>query len=155
MYLVKNAGRVNPGDKLANVYSQPVDESVKARAELLDKCIEILEKSIVKDNFTAGEASDTSKELQKLYYDLMGAVSSGDASILSSSYADFLVLLNKMNSYSNGNGDIKVILEDYKSQREELASFYKGDFVTETATEGGYFFKDLDGYESIYSSADI
>ncbi len=155
LYLVKNAGKVNPGDALARVYSQPVDESVKARAEFLDKCIEILEKSQVKDNFTAGESSTTAKELSALYYEIMSAIGSGDAGVVSSNYSDLLILLNKMHSYANGGGDVKALLDDYKRQREELAELYTGDYVTETAEEGGYFFKTLDGYENIYSSADI
>jgi len=155
MYLAKNAGKVNPGDELAKVYSQPVDESVKVKTELLDKCIEILEESVVNDNFTAGEPSKTAKELQALYYSITGAISSGDASKISSSYSDLLILLNKMYSYANGVGDVRALLEDYKRQRDELSELYKGDFVTEKADEGGYFFKNLDGYENIYSSANI
>jgi putative membrane fusion protein len=155
MYLAKNAGKVNPGDELARVYSQPVDESVRAKSELLDKCIEILEKSVIKDNFTAGESSTTAKELQALYYNLMRAITSGDANKLSSNYGELLVLLNKMYSYANGGGDVKALLEDYKRQRDELSSLYKGDFVTEKAEDGGYFFKAIDGYENIYSSAYI
>lgn len=155
MYLVKNAGKVNPGDELAKVYSQPVDESVKLKTELLDKCIEILEESVVNDNFTAGEPSKTAKELQALYYSITGAISSGDASKISSSYSELLILLNKMHSYANGVGDVRALLEDYKRQRDDLAELYKGDFVTEKADVGGYFFKNLDGYENIYSSADI
>ena len=155
LYLVKNAGKVNPGDALARVYSQPIDESVKTRAEFLDKCIEILEKSQVKDNFTAGESSATAKELQALYYEIMSAIESGDAGVVSSNYGDLLILLNKMHSYANGGGDVKELLEDYKRQREELSELYTGDYVTENADEGGYFFKTLDGYENIYSSADI
>ena len=155
MYLVKNAGRVNPGDELARVYTQPVDETVKAKAALLDKCIEILEASIVKDNFTAGESSLTTNALQKLYYELVGAVASGDAMSISSSYGELLALLNKVYSYSNGSGDVKSLLEEYERQRQELSAFYKGDYVTEKADEGGYFFKELDGYENIFSSSDI
>ena len=155
LYLVKNAGRVNPGDKLVQVYDQPVDESVQVKAELLDECIEILEKSIVSDNFTAGDSSKVKSEMQSLYYKLTKAIASGDASKISSSYGDLLILLNKMYSYSEGGDGIKQMLADYKLQREELSEFYKGDYVTEKADEGGYFFKYADGYEDIYSSADI
>lgn len=155
LYLVKNAGRVNPGDALAKVYSQPVDESVQAKAELLDECIEILEKSIVKDNFTAGDSAEVMRSIQSLYYKLTKAISDGDASEISSNYGELLILLNKMYSYSDGNDAVKQTLAEYKQEREALSEFYKGDFVTEKAEESGYFFKEADGYEEIYSSADI
>ena len=155
LYLVKNAGRVNPGDELAQVYNKPVDESVQIKAELLDECIEILEKSLVKDNFTAGDSSEVMNSIQSLYYKLMKAIADGDASTVSSNYGELLVLLNKMYSYSKGNDAVKQMLAEYKQEREALSEFYKGDYVTEKADESGYFFKETDGYEEIYSSADI
>jgi hypothetical protein len=155
LYLVNNAGRVNPGDALAKVYDQPVDESVRIKTEFLEECIEILEKSIVNDNFTAGESSQTANQLNALYYRLVSAIASGDAIDVSSGYEELLILLNKMYSYANGGENVRSLLEDYKRQRDGLAELYKGDFITETASDGGYFFKNLDGYENIFSSADI
>jgi putative membrane fusion protein len=155
LYRVKNAGRVNPGDVLADVYSQPVDESIQKRAETLDLCIEILEKSIVNDNFTAGEPTEVMSELSKLYYEIERAISSGDASIISSGYGELLTLLNKMHSYAGNGDEVKQMLEEYKAKREELSEFYTGDFTTEKTTEGGYFFKESDGYEDVFNSANI
>lgn len=155
LYHVKNAGRVNPGDVLADVYSDPIDENVRKRAEALDLCIEILEKSLIKDNFTAGEPSKVTGELSQLYYEIMSAISSGNASIISSNYGELLTLLNKMYSYAGNGAAVKQMLEEYKAERAALAKLYTGYYITEKTEDSGYFFRESDGYESIYNSRNI
>lgn len=154
-YEVKNAGRVNPGDLLARVYSEPVDKNVEQRAEALDLCIEILEKSLINENYTAGEPSEAKAELNALYYEIMGAISSGDAGAVSSSYGELLSLLNKMYSYAGNAEAVRQMLADYKAERDALAELFKGDYLAEKTSTGGYFFKNVDGYEDVYSSANI
>lgn len=155
LYHVKNAGRVNPGDVLADVYSDPVDASVQKRAEELDLCIEILEKSIVKDNFTAGEPSAVTEELSRLYYEIARAISSGNAGVISSGYGELLTLFNKLHSYAGNSDAVKQMLKEYKAERAALAELYTGYYITEKTVDSGYFFKELDGYESIFTSENI
>ena len=45
-YLAKNGQLLRPGDELARLYAQSIDKSVEAKVEMLDECIDILERSL-------------------------------------------------------------------------------------------------------------
>lgn len=154
-HLADNAQRVNPGDELAKVYENDLNESSAKRYAEIDKCIAILEKSIDDGIFTLGESNEVQARLSQLYYDMARAVVNGDSSVISSGADDFLILLNKIIIYSGKGDGLKSLLEDYKKQRAELESEYSGDFEVLNTSEGGYFFRETDGYEGIYTSADI
>ena len=154
-YLANNAQRVNPGDELAKVYEKDINENTAKRYAEIDKCIEILEESIGDGVFTLGESKEVQAKLSQLYYDMARAVANGDSSVISSGAEDFLILLNKISVYSGKGEGLKQLLEDYKKQRDSLKSEYSGDFEVLNTTEGGYFFRKTDGYEDIYTSADI
>jgi hypothetical protein len=56
----------------------------------------------------------------------------------------------------SGNGDmLKKTLDEYKEKRSNLETRYSGEYETLTVDDGGYFFRQTDGFEGIYSSANI
>ena len=51
------------------------------------------------------------------------------------------------------NGElIRKTLDEYKEKRSNIENGYSGDYEVLTVDEGGYFFRNTDGYEEIYSS---
>ncbi len=155
LYTAANGERVNPGDELARLYRESVDASVSAKAEFLDKCINVLTESLGDGNFTLGDSKEVKNGIQDLYYQMTKAISTGNTLAISTNYDEFLVLLNRMATYSGDAEALKALLSDYRSQRAQLETNYKGDPIVKTAQSSGYFFRDTDGYESIFSSANI
>lgn len=153
-YLADNAQRVNPGDELARVYKNIVDSDAIQKNKEIDRLIYILEESIGDGVFTLAEAK-IGEYISRAYGDMMRAAANGDISEISGGSDDFLILLNKMRSYSGNADELKESLDDYKAKKEKLKSAYVGDFMTITAEVGGYFFESVDGYEEIYSSENI
>ena len=86
---------------------------------------------------------------------MTGAINNGDSSVISEYANELLVLLNKMQSYTGHVSEIRSLLEKYKARRAEYEKYYSGSFVTLHSNEGGYYFRTTDGYENIYSSANI
>lgn len=154
-YLAQDAQRVNPGDELARVYEAESDETVEILVKEIDRCIEILEESIGDGHFTLGESKNVQNGISKIYYTMMRAVANGNAGDIASSYDDLLILLNKMQVFLNNDGELSELLEEYRTQKSRLEDYYKGNYQTVSAEEGGYFFKGIDGYEGVYSSKNI
>lgn len=153
-YLAENGERVNPGDELARVYEEKTDEHITALAANVDRCISILEESIGDGKFTLGDKS-ISDRIQKIYYEMMESVASGDSSALSSNHDELLILLNKIQSYKGNTQKLSELLEEYKLEKSKLDKYYKGNYETLKAEGGGYYFRETDGYESVLSSDNI
>lgn len=154
-YISDNGERVNVGDAVAKVYEKKIDAGTAEVANEIDRYISILEKSIGDGAFTLGESKDVHDNISKIYYEMTRAVSNGNSSIISSEADDFLILLNKMKMYS-GNGEmLKKTLDEYKEKKASIEDRYSGESETLKVDEGGYFFRQTDGYEGIYSSANI
>ena len=155
LYSVNDAERVDPGDELAKLYSQPVDKAIEEKAKMLDACIELLEESLGDGYFTLEDSTNVKAGIQSLYYSIMRAISSGDSATVSASAEDMLVLLNRMQVYAGNAEQLKSLLSKYKADREELQAYYNGEYSELLADEGGYFFSETDGYENIYTSSNI
>ncbi len=155
LYIASNGQRINPEDELARLYSNPVDKSVSAKADFLDSCIDILTKSIGDGSFTLGDSKEVRNGISELYYKITKAINTGNTSEISSNYDEFLVLLNRMESYSNNSDKLRELLSEYKAERKSLENMYSGTYTTLKADESGYFFRKTDGYENIFTSANI
>lgn len=155
-YLAEDAERVRPGGELARVYENSIDKSVENLIYELDRCIEILEESIGDGHFTLGDSKEVQSGISAAHLAMMQANSSGNASVVSSLADDFLILLNKMESYaSNDTARLQQLLDEYKSERNKAESYYSGKNRTVVSEYGGYFFRETDGYEGIYTSSQI
>ncbi len=155
LYVADNGQRMDAGDELLKVYEAPVEASVEETVAYLDSVIEILEKSIEDGNFTLGDSKGVKDGIQSLYYKMTGAINSGDTSVISAYANDLLVLLNKVQSYAGHRDEIENVLDEYKSRRKEYEKYYSGKYVSLNAKEGGYYFRNTDGYENIYTSENI
>lgn len=153
-YIADNAQRVNPGDELARVYKNKIDSSAVEKSEEIDRIIAILEESIGDGVFTLDDAK-INEHISTAYNSMMLAAANGDISVISEGSDDFLIMLNKMRSFSGNRADLEASLDEYKAKREKLKSAYSGDYETVSAESGGYFFKSVDGYENIFNSENI
>lgn len=153
-YIADNAQRVNPGDELARVYKNKIDGSAVEKSEEIDRIIAILEESIGDGVFTLDDAK-INEHISTAYNSMMLAAANGDISVISEGSDDFLIMLNKMRSFSGNRADLEASLDEYKAKREKLKSAYSGDYETVSAESGGYFFKSVDGYENIFNSENI
>ena len=154
-YLADNAQKVNPGDKLAEIYENKLDDNTVNTLNEIDRCIAILEESINNGTFTLGESKEVTNRLSTIYYDMMRSLVDGNASTVSILSDDFLILLNKIKIYSGNSEEIKLALNEYKSKKATLEENYSGNNELITAESGGYFFRKIDGYENVYSSSNI
>jgi hypothetical protein len=154
-YLANDAQRINPGDPLVHVYENDVDKNTLALSKELDRCISILEKSIGDGVFTLGESKEVKQNLSSLYIDMMRASLNGDGSVITVQADNLLTLLNQIEMFSGDGEQLKKALDNYRKDREKLKEEYSGAYETINANEGGYFYRDVDGYESIFSSENI
>ena len=154
-YLANDAQRINPGDPLVRVYENDVDKNTLELSRELDRCIALLEKSIGDGVFTLGESKEVKQNLSALYLDMMKASLNGDGSVITVQADNLLTLLNQIEMFSGDGEQLKKSLDNYRKEREKLKGQYSGAYETINADEGGYFYRDVDGYESIFSSENI
>ena len=137
------------------MYENDVDKNTLELSRELDRCIALLEKSIGDGVFTLGESKEVKQNLSALYLDMMKASLNGDGSVITVQADNLLTLLNQIEMFSGDGEQLKKSLDNYRKEREKLKGQYSGAYETINADEGGYFYRDVDGYESIFSSENI
>ena len=154
LYIKDDGSRVNPGDLLAQVYKNKVDEKYIAELKTIDRYISLLEKSIGDGVFTLDE-KNIRDSIASIYYEMTRAIANGNSAIVSAGADDLLVLLNKMKMFAGDSNKLLSTLDEYKERRDALKSKYSGDYEAIDTEIGGYYFHNTDGYESVYTSSGV
>ncbi len=148
--LVSDGQRISKGQKLAAIYHDDGQVSLQDDINRLQRKIDVLDKSTVEADFLVSD-------IQKVDADILGtldiiykSVDKGELSTAINYGSDFLVKLNRheliVNSQKNYN-DEKNKLE---SQKSALENKIKASSTAVYATNSGYFYGEVDGYEEIF-----
>lgn len=147
-YAVSDGERVGVDELLCDIYASVSDE-IRMQIEDIDREIALLEAAVDTGVITTGlpEALD---DADSRYAEIMKLLSAGnypDAASLSDS---FLTALNRIDALENGTGDIKLRISSLYAERSGLIATYGKKTGSINADSVGYFFRDCDGYESIF-----
>lgn len=148
-YAVADGERVGVDELLCNIYSSVTDE-VRMQIEEIDREIALLEAAVETGVVQTG-LPEALNDANAKYAEIMKLLSSGkysDASALSDS---FLAALNRIDALEKGTGDIKHKLSSLYAERSGLIAAYGKKTGSVNADRVGYFFRDCDGYETIFN----
>ena len=125
---------------------------MRRQIEDIDREIALLEAAVDTGVIQTG-LPEALVDANSKYAEIMKLLASGkyaDASALSDS---FLSALNRIDALENGSGDIKLKLSSLYAERSGLIATYGKKTGSVNADSVGYFFRDCDGYESIFDPA--
>ncbi len=143
-YNVADGEKVSNGQKLADVYASDGTD-VRPYIFAIDKQIAVLKKSTI--GAEPLDLTELRKDANNTYYSLVALLNSGSVGELSTKVEAMMTVLNKISLLTDDATTVARTLAEVERLRE---SFFEGGFVTEKASEGGYFYYSADGYEEFF-----
>ena len=149
-YEVRDGEKVSRGQALAYVHEGSNGEYQKRYLQLLDEQIAILRESdasAVKDM----DISVANTQVSDSYDSIVKLLAAGKAGGLDEEIDKMLIGLNRREVISGEGGFVSATLETLLAARASVLSGGKAHL--QTATESGYFYSVVDGYEQLFSLA--
>ncbi len=151
-YLCEDGTKVSGGQQLATIYDKG-STADRQSIEQLDHQIAVLEESMDK-TLDQADYADQRNDVNDQYYVLTRMLASGQTGELSLQIDNLLVGMNRLLVMESEQETSAVEETLLTLQAEKQAVLDKsGESVTETLKEGerGYFYADVDGYESLFT----
>lgn len=150
-YEAVSGKKVGKGQTLATVYENGGGVE-KEQLLFLDHQIEILERSYG-GGLESRDLGEIKAQISSSYDAIIKMLATGELGSLSYRADELLILFNQMNGLSNSEKDTGAkTLEQLTSLRAELLR-QGGGSQTHAAEESGYFYHEVDGYESAFTLA--
>ena len=92
------------------------------------------------------------EKISRYYGDVMAAVSTGDGERARVLSEELRLLLNQQQVLTGEFADLPSQLAALKAQREVLEAAYAGTYETVTVDRSGYYFRDTDGFEAVFTN---
>jgi len=149
-YLREDGSKVSIGEELA-VVSENGNAASKSTVKYLDDKIAILEKS-VDSGLTLADLPEVNADISESYYALAKMLAAGDTGSISAEADKLLYSMNCHSILVDEESPVDNTLEVMKGQREGVFSG-SGRSESVYASDSGYFYSYVDGYEEYCTTA--
>lgn len=149
-YLCTDGKKVQSGQALAEVYDNGTGYDRQRMAQI-DRQIAVLEQSMDRA-VGSTDIATLSHSIDDQYYMLSRSIAAGETGELSLQIENMLVGLNRFSVMTEENSAVSQTLQSLTETKEKMLSG-AGNSITEQSPEGGYFYTDVDGYESLFTEA--
>ena len=149
--VVSEGDRVSKGQLLANIYPNVEDAVLQDEINRIDRKIEILEKSTVDSHGGVSDLSKIDEDITGVFADIFADTASGNISDAIDGSADLLVYLNKRDVVVNSGVDYSEETRLLYSERNDVEARISSNSSSVYATNSGYFYGEVDGYEEIFN----
>ena len=155
--LVENGTKVGKNVTVANLWSVPLSGEELAAAQLkltrINRSIQILENSQLKQGTPLSEANKYRTEYTALYREISAAAESGDLGSIPVLEEKLLIALNRYVSLVGETDETKAYLASLQEEKESLIGGASSVEV-KSETSSGLFYDSgyVDGFESIFSA---
>lgn len=147
-YLKADGSKVSVGDAIANV-GKSGSANARSMVRYLDKKISILEKS-VNSNLTLANLPEINDNISDAYYSLAKSLANGSTGELSELTDKLLLNMNCHSILTDEKSPVEDTLSDMTSRRDGIVKA-GGESITEYASDSGYFYSYVDGYEEYFT----
>lgn len=146
--LVSEGERVSKGQLIANIYPDDNDAVLQDDINRINRRLEILRNSSVDKQFVISDLRQLDDNIDEIFAGIYNDSSKGNLSSAISSSSELLVLLNKRDLIVESDFDYSQELERLESEKASLEGRINSVATAVFAAESGYFYGDVDGYES-------
>lgn len=147
-YKTDDGARVGIGDGICDIYSSVTDE-VRLRVEEIEREIAILE-AVIGNGVVQTGLPEALADANAYYNEIMEHLSKGEYRDAANISDSFLVALNRITYLENGSEEAKSKIYALKAEKSSIMSSYGEISATITSDSVGYFFRECDGYESVF-----
>ena len=149
-YLVPDGEKVQINSPVVITYSDPSDAQAQAKINEIDKRITILEKSSLSSGEVTTSISKLDDEIDRLMLSMLKNVDRNSMSKVLREQEELLILMNRRQALVQSHS-FSAELKKLYAEKEALKESQTGSFFTSTASESGYFYSSVDGYEDFFT----
>ena len=147
-YVCEDGKKVTAGQALAEVHEKGSTLD-RRRMAWIDRQIAVLEQSM-ESSVEYADIANLQASIDDQYYILSRMLASGETGELSLQIDQMLIGLDRLSVMTDEKSVVTDTLDNLKNQKRKMLEG-GGDFVTEQSSSGGYFYTDVDGYESLFT----
>ena len=147
-YKTEDGARLGIDETICDLYASVTDGARDRIAEIEER-LSILEASLGGGVVREG-LPEALRDSNERYDEIMSLLANGDYATAARLSDGFLSSLVRLDLLEEGAGAIHLEIGNLKSEREKLLSTYGRITGSVRADSVGYFFRDADGYESIF-----
>ena len=147
-YLVDNGERVGKNDPICDVYSEKIEKFDTIAGTILSKKLELYKKSNSFSSVSFSTMDELDEAIHNEYISMIKSRTSGDYSAATSHSENILVALNRRLITLGKVDSFDSVITDLTLQINSLKNTDISPNETVTASVSGYFFSDVDGFET-------
>ncbi len=151
-YLVSDGDRVARDSRIAAAYA---GQNMQMEIAQIDAQIAVLQKSDLGDNIVMTDTASIDAKLNALVLQMQRNLLEGNLDFVLRQKTDMQVLLNKRQILTNRLDGIPDKIEALQQQKQDLLAGDEAKAEYITASAAGFFYTDVDGYETLFSASDV
>jgi len=151
--LTEDGAHVAVGTEVARMYTDERGDELYEQLKQLDAEIAFCEASLAAAGMPYSELPKLSERISQTYGEVMDALAAGNGTLADTLSDELLLLLNQKQILTGEMTDMPARLSELQMQRQTLESVYAGTYQSITVARSGYYFRQTDGYETIFSNS--
>ena len=149
--LAADGSHVAIDSEVARVYITGNGEALYAQLQALNEKIAFYEQCLAAERFAPAYLNTLDEEIARTQDEIQRAKAAGEA--VSALSDELLLLLNQRQVMTGEFADLPELLRMLKEERRALESAYAGTYESITTAKSGYYFRETDGYETLFTNA--
>ncbi len=150
-YIAHDGLKLAAGEPIAVVYEQGNNANISDSIDAIDEKIAVLEQSLAK-GMSISDLPSINTSLDNSYTTVMKQLAGGDIRGISENIDTMTALMGQVSTLTDDDSPISDTLKYLYEERTRIKA--AGGASTEVRSEkSGYFYSDVDGYESIFTIA--
>jgi len=158
-YLVSNEDRVGVGIPLADLYNTPANPAVQSELDNIERQLSILQQSNIDTSYVTESTGEIDGSIQGDYMAILNGLAARDLDDLQQNRDSMLVDMNKRQLLTNTSQPYTAQIAQLQQEQAQiwgdLRSPSSGYTGTVTSPCSGYFSRQVDGLESVFSYAAV
>lgn len=151
-YLCGDGDKVASAMQVAHVYAV-TNPAVRAKIKELDEKIALYQSSNAAAGITMSDTTVIDRRISRLYLLLKNALNVGDAEYVYRKQNELLILLNQRKIITHSVVNYNDKIEALEREKRQLTQSLSGVTETVTVPRAGFFYSQVDGYETVFSSS--
>lgn len=150
--LAESGSHVAVGSEVARMYTDERGDDLHAQLEQLNAEIAFCEACLAAAKMPYSELPNLSADISQTYSEVMDALAAGDGTRADALSEELLLLLNQKQILTGEMTDMPARLAELQAEKQALETAYAGTYQSITTTRSGYYFRETDGYETLFSN---
>lgn len=152
--VVDDGEKVSAGMEVANLYTDGADTGTKARLDEIERKLDILESSIVDQEYFSADVAKLEKDKNEILTTVSHSKAHNKFSDCIGKKTDLLVSLNKLSTVKYGIS-FEEEIRSLERERVRLASHDGASYSRLYSPASGYYYSVVDGYENCLSTQEL